>query len=124
MSDPKDPKDLDKKRTANIALPSTVSALIEQRKTKTRQTLNDQVESVHMQLWANESYRKLLDAVYPEMAVEGSLVADDFEAARMIRNEASEIGSAYVASQKLDTLRKALGVVLRRYSISRKERRE
>jgi hypothetical protein len=36
----------------------------------------------------------------------------------------NEDGNKYVASQKLATIRKALMVVMRRYGMSRKERRE
>lgn len=107
-----------------LALPTTVSGLLDLRKTKNKQTLNDQIEVVHMDLWTKEEYRILLDAVYVEQAVEGSLIADDFLAATMIRKHAKETGNKYVAGQKLDTIRKCLGVVLRRFGISRKERRD
>ncbi|MCB1773569.1 MAG: hypothetical protein KDI88_08120 [Gammaproteobacteria bacterium] len=114
----------DPKHGSVIALPPTVSDLIEQRKSKTKKTLHDQVEDLHLSLWENAAYQALLDAVYPEQAIEGSLFADDFEAARMIREAAKKKGNAYVAGQKLETLRKSLSVVLRRYGISRKERRD
>lgn len=111
-------------REAASSLPATVQGLIDQRKNKSKRTLNDQVDEIHLQLWADPSYRKLQDAVYSEQAVEGSLIADDFELARMIRVHAKKIGNPYVANQKLDTLRKSALVVARRYGISRKERRE
>ena len=66
----------------------------------------------------------MLDAVHNSDAQEGSLIADDFEAARMIRDKANDIGNAYVASKNLTTLKNSLSVVLRRYGISRKERRQ
>lgn len=105
-------------------LPENTAALIEQRKNKRSYSLNDMVEKHHLGLYENEEYQSLLEAVFPEQALEGSLIADDFEAARMIRERARDNGDGYVAKQKLDTIRKALAVVLRRYGISRKERRE
>lgn len=107
-----------------IALPRTVSALMEQKKTSNQRTLNDHVESIHLSLYEDAEYQQLIDAVYPEQAVEGSLIADDLEAARMIREKARAIGDLTVANQKLATLVKSLGVVLRRFGIGRKERRE
>jgi len=109
---------------SSIALPRTVSALMEQKKTKNQRTLNDHIESIHLSLYEEEEYQKLLDAVYSEQAVEGSLIADDFEAARMIREKARSIGDKTVTIQKLATIVKAMNVVMRRYGIGRKERRE
>jgi len=107
-----------------IALPKTVAQLIEQKKGKRQATLNDQVDQLHVLLWENQKYQAFLDAVYKEQAVEGDLKLDDAEAARMIRDEAKKQGNTYVAGQKLATIVNALNVVLRRYCISRRERRE
>ena len=106
-----------------IALPANTSDLIAQRKTELRRTLNDHVEALHLQLYDDVKYQRLLDAVYDEDAVEGSLAADNLLAAQMIRDRATEGDrDKYVAEKKLATLSKALGVVLRRYGVSRKER--
>ena len=105
------------------SLPATRQEMIAQRKGEMRRTLNDHVEDAHLVLYDNEQYQRLLDAVYDEDAVEGSLAADNLEAARMIRDFARIDGrDPYVADKKLATLSKALGVVLRRYGMSRKER--
>lgn len=106
------------------ALPTTTSEMIAQRKHEMRRTLNDHVEALHLQLYDDAKYQRLLDAVYDEDAVEGSLSADNLLAAQMIRERAAgENGrDAYVAEKKLATISKALGVVLRRYGMSRKER--
>ena len=111
-------------RVPTLSLPETIAGLMDMKKSKNKQGLNDQVDVIHQQCWIDAAYRDCLDAVHPEMAVEGSLIADDFEAARMIRDMAKDIGNGYIAGQKLDTIRKALMVVLRRYGISRKERRD
>ena len=92
------------------------------RKVKLDRTLNDEVESVHARLCEDEAYIRLLDAVYDEQAVEGSLSADNTLAAMKIRDLAHKLQSP-VKIEKLATISKSLGVVLRRYGLSRKERR-
>ena len=111
-------------KSTSISLPLTVHALMEQRKSKNQRTLNDHVEALHLSLYEDEEYQQFIEAVYSEQAVEGSLIADDLEAARMIRDKARSIGDMTVGKQKLATLVKAMNVVLRRFGISRKERRE
>jgi hypothetical protein len=87
-------------------------------------TFNDLVDDLHRQL-VNESaeYRALLRATSNAEAVEGSLLADDACAAQMIRDEAARLACADVATAKLAVIGRALGVVLRRYHASRKQRR-
>lgn len=99
-----------------------------QRAIKVERTLNDLVEDIHRMLVEDnelsDQYRKLLRAVYDAHAVEGSLAADNYEAARMIREKAVKIGSSEVAQEKLAIISMALNVVLRRYNMSRKQRRQ
>jgi hypothetical protein len=92
------------------------------RKVKLNRTLNDEVESLHNRLCEDEGYIRLLDAVYDEQAVEGSLAADNTLAAMKIRDLGRKVNSV-IADEKLATIGKALAVVLRRYGLSRKERR-
>lgn len=85
--------------------------------------LNDLVDEIHRQLTENDpAYRRLLWAVYDEQAVEGSLATDNIMAAKMIRDRAKQIDSE-IKDEKLHTIVMALGIVLRRYGQSRKERR-
>jgi hypothetical protein len=118
------------------SLPTTPNEWQAARTIKTERTLNDHVDDMHMALqFSNDEalrtkYNAYLDAVYDEDAVEGSMEADDFEAATLIRSFASESvdekstqRDPYVASKKLATLVKALRVVLRRYRASREYRR-
>jgi hypothetical protein len=95
-----------------------------ERQIKAERTLNDLVEDIHRVL-TNESaaYRGYLRAVYDAHAVEGSLAADNILAAMLIRDKAKEIGSTEVAEEKLAIINLSLGVVLRRYKASRKQRR-
>jgi hypothetical protein len=106
-------------------LPSTTADLLASRKINAERTLNDHVEDLHVQLWEDAKYKRLLYAVYDEQAVEGSLSADNILAAMRIRAEAiNRFGKdSIVATEKLATISKSLGVVLRRYNQSRKERR-
>ena len=85
-------------------------------------TLNDHVDDAHVVLWSDANYRRALEAVYDEDAVEGSLAADNFIAANLIREYARKSKNAYLEEKKLATIVKALNVVLRRYGIGRKER--
>jgi hypothetical protein len=104
-------------------LPVTVQDLEAMRRVFHQPTLNDRVDAIHVKLWANEQYRLLLDGVYDEDCVEGSQAADNLFAAVMIRTYAKDVaGDEYVAGKKAHTIVKALGVVLRRYGISRGER--
>lgn len=95
-----------------------------QRKIKSARTLNDHVEDVHLSLWDdNPEYRQFLEAVWDSDAIEGSLSIDNTMAAIMLRDKAKNIEGNPVDKKKLDTIVKSLGIVLRRYEFSRRERR-
>lgn len=106
-----------------IALPKTVSALMDQQKNKTLKTLHDQVTVIYLSLYETKEFQELLEAVYNEQSVEGTMAIDDVEAARMLRDYAESEGNGYVARQKLGTLVRSLRVVMRRYRVGREERR-
>ena len=108
--------------TRTLALPVTTQDLLSQRKMMRERTLNDHVEDVHIALWDNPDYHRALEAVYDEDAIEGSLSADNFLAAMMIRDYARDKKNPHLKDKKLATIVKALNVVLKRYGISRKER--
>jgi hypothetical protein len=116
----KKPSDLGKLREAP-PLPANVADWT--RYLKAERTLNDMVEDIHRVLIEDEQYRKYLRAVYDAHAVEGSLAADNVMAAMMIRERAKENNVADIANEKLAIINLALGVVLRRYHASRKQRR-
>ena len=105
------------------ALPLTVTDLIAGRKININKTLNDHVDEIHTALWGDPEYQKLLDAVYDDDAVEGSLAIDNSLAATRIRDWAKEHDHPYVSGKKLATIVKSLNIVLRRYGIGRTERR-
>jgi hypothetical protein len=95
-----------------------------ERHVKAERTLNDMIEDLHRILVDEDpKYRAYLRAVYDAHAVEGSLSADNILAAMIIREKAKAIGYTEVAEEKLAIINLALGVVLRRYKASRKQRR-
>ncbi|MGD9617437.1 MAG: hypothetical protein AB7H90_20255 [Alphaproteobacteria bacterium] len=113
----------DRSLVSPVPLPPTRGDLAVLRKLKAKlKPLNDQVEEVFEQLIEDEKFNRYLQAVYDEQAVEGSLAADNIGAAIMIREKALELGYS-LADEKWATISKALGVVLRRYGLSRKERK-
>jgi hypothetical protein len=108
---------------SQVPLPTSRGKLVVLRKLKAKlKPLNDQVEEVFELLIENDTFNRYLQAVYDEQAVEGSLAADNIGAAIMIRDKARELGLP-LADEKWATISKALGVVLRRYGLSRKERK-
>ena len=92
------------------------------RKFMVERTLNDHVDDIHVSLWEKSAYHTALEAVDDADAVEGSLSADNFLAAGLIRDHARETGNHHVKDKKLATIVRALNVVLRRYGIDRKTR--
>lgn len=102
-------------------VPRTVAGWV--RKTELNRTLNDQVEEIHLVLVENPEYLRWLDAVYDEQTIEGSLAADNLEAAQMIREEAKRRKITRVAEAKKATIVKAMNIVLRRYGMARTDRR-
>lgn len=98
-------------------------------KIKSQLTLNDRVMQVHNILKDHEKlsakYIAYLNAVYDSQAVEGSLSADNTLAAQMIRDYAEQKDpNDPLVEENLATISKSLGVVLRRFGYSRKERRD
>lgn len=87
--------------------------------------INGQVDEIVSRiLIEDEEFRRLLEALDPEQAVEGDLKTDDHMAALKIREAAIRNGISPLATEQLATIRKALNLVMRRYGICRKERRD
>jgi hypothetical protein len=90
--------------------------------------INDAVDALHIDLWESaEHYQRYLYATTNAEAVEGSMEADTFMAAQLIRDRAREIALAPcdepVRDETLASIAKALNVVLRRFAMDRKTRR-
>jgi len=104
-------------------LPATRDELVARKTMKRGPSLNDDVDRIHVVLWEDPIYKGFHEAVFDSDAVEGSLAADNFKAAEMIREYAKEHKDFYYVSKKnLTTLVKSMNVVLRRYHMSRHER--
>jgi hypothetical protein len=91
-------------------------------------SMNDLVQVVFAELYSeSQEFRDLLQAVWPEEAVEGNLLLDDGDAAGMMRVKARESTDAEVR-EKVGKVNKAtlihnLRVVMRRYKLGRLQRR-
>ena len=105
-------------------IPRSGREMLKHRKSSTTTSVNDAVEAVYLALLDDDDFHKAIDAVYNTQAAEGSLLADDFSACIIIRDYAKANNHTMVGLQNLATLRHCLGVVLRRFGMSRKERRE
>lgn len=111
-----------------VPLPQSSRELLLCRKKPSKASLTDLVEHIHIGLWDDASYRALWNATFDDEAVEGSVLADTFSAALRVRAVAvagvQENGFlTLVANEKLARISKALCAVVRRYGISRSERR-
>ena len=104
-------------------LPATRDEFRANRAVKQLPNLNDTVEQIIDLVWENPDYTRLLTAVEDGSAVEGSLVADDYAAARFLRDYAKENNFPSVAHEKLHAIKLAQSVVLRRYKLTRKLRK-
>jgi len=112
-----------KPRPPAPALPATVHDLLAQRRTNLRtRTLNDDVDEIHLALWNDIQYRQFFLPIWREETIEGSFIADDMRAALLIRDYAAKNNKPIAATAKLAAIQRSLGVICRRYGISRKER--
>ena len=109
-------------------IPHTTQELLASRKTRAKPSLNALVEQILVVLWQEPDFHALFQAGYDEDAVEGSRRYDRFRAVTMIREHAQdhrdEPGMEEVATRKLSTLGRALGVALANYPLSTKQRQQ
>jgi hypothetical protein len=119
---------LDTMKKNYLALPLPTAAAEWVRKTDFNRTNNDRVEDLHLKLVndpkRSAKYLDALRAVTDTEALEGSLAIDNADAARMIRDAATEAGDHVIAKLKLKAVVIHLNVVLKRYGMSRAERRQ
>lgn len=117
----------DEVKALTIPLPGTKAELMAQRKSLGKdKVLNDYIEEAFVAMYGEEgfsAFTDLLNAVWDQEAVEGSCKADDIEAARLMRDYAREQKIRMIPDKNLETISRSLNVVLRRYQMSRKERR-
>jgi hypothetical protein len=108
------------------ALPASYEDMIAGRQMALKLSLNDHVDDLHLALWKDEpeKYLRLIEAVWDEESLEGSCAADDMVLAIMIRDKAKAMGNKFVEDKKLAAIAKSHRVVLKRYGLSRRQRRD
>jgi hypothetical protein len=109
-------------RTAS--LPTTTADFLNFRKLKQKRTLNDQVEDLFLALYEKPDFQQFNEAVFNVQAVTGHLALEDGKLAEMIIDLAKLRGADEVAKQKPWTIVLVIRVVLRRYGLSRPQRRD
>lgn len=112
------------KALAEATLPTSVAKFMEWRKKQSKANLHDEVERSYLQLYEDETFRKLREAVYREQCVEGNFVDDDVASAQMLRDFAKREGNAVIMREKLSVIRRSIGIVERRYQATREQRRK
>lgn len=112
------------RRRATIKLPVTQEDLAARYNMKRESNLNDMVETYVRKMIVDDNFRKYLNELTREDALEGDLFLDDSVAAGMIRDAAIEDSNSMVSEQKLKPLIRSLKVVMRRFNISREQRRD
>lgn len=108
---------------ARIRLPATRTELLAQSEPIRPQTLYYGVSEIHLALYEDPDYQQYLNAYTRDQAVEGSIAADEFTAARIIRDYAVEHSMIMVQSATLVDIVRAHRRAMVDGHISRKERR-
>jgi len=108
-------------------VPATVAELLKLRKNLTARNLNDDVEQIHLRLWEKEEYQKYFRPIWRAESIEGNFLIDEAMAAMQVRAYAINAGNDFPIAKDRDTKLQAivnsLHVVLKRYGLTRKERR-
>ena len=109
-------------RPAN--LPATASEWV--RKAKIGLDINDEAEQAGLSLinGGNPEFLRFLNAVHNEDAVEGSIHADDYVAAQMLRNHGRSLGLPLLSNASLEKAKKAQRAWLARYGLDSATRRK
>jgi hypothetical protein len=105
-------------------LPATPEEMEALRSLQKEKPLREHIEPIVLKLISDEDYKKLIWAIYPEQCVEGSFDADDVMAAQMIRLYAKDNSIPEVASQKLSAIDKSHRQALRKFHLTRDQRRD
>lgn len=103
-------------------MPRTKAALLAQRLNKSARDFNDMVEQVLLENIDDQELGDYLEAADNDKAVTGRCDYDDVMAAHRIKELAYGMEIIPVAEEKIATIKRALGVALRRYGLTRKQR--
>lgn len=109
----------------SVPLPTTPAGWV--LKSGLKRTINDEIQAVHEAILNTPKLaEKYLDALRPvsdEESKEGRLAFEDVAAALMIKDYAAVNGHPRVAALQGGAILSSLNVVLRRYGMSRQQRR-
>ena len=111
----------EQQQTRAIRVPLTAAELVLQRKGKAMMSDTDRFEGYVLAVYDSKAFAPYREAMADGEVVEGSPRADDQEIARMCRDAARMANDEVVGRWTLDRCRHALGNVLRRFAVSRRE---
>jgi hypothetical protein len=103
-------------------LPDNIADLEAQRVVKPVFKLIDEVERAYGALYENDEFRKFREALDNDETVEGSIAADDFSAARLIREKGEDMGLKLITQANLTDISIKLRAAERRFHTDRKSR--
>ena len=101
-----------------IAIPRNSHDLMLYRKGNAKLSDVDRVEPHFLASIEKTEYKDFADAMDSGSNVEGSMRSDDQEIARIVRLQAQAAPDPVVGSWPLDRVRRAVGAVMRRYSVN------
>jgi len=107
----------------SLSFPMSVEDLMRQRATKAKVSDVDRFEPFVLAVWETKPMIAFKQAMEDGGVVEGSPRADDQEIARMCREAARSAQDTVVGRWDLDHCRRALGAVMRRFSLRRMQHR-
>lgn len=102
-------------------LPQTAIELANRNVSLKARTLFDDVNDAHLRSWDDPNYRRWFGAIHPSQTIEGAFVADDYQAATMLRDFAKLNRLPILADAKLAAIVYALHWICRRYNMSRQQ---
>jgi len=106
-------------RSKSLTFPMSIEDLMKQRATKSKMSDVDRFEPYVLAIWETNAMIAFKQAMEDGVVVEGSPRADDQEIARMCREAARSAQDTVVGRWDLDHCRRALGAVMRRFSLRR-----
>ena len=102
-----------------LSFPMSTADLLKQRKTNAKLSDVDRMEPYVLEIWEQPEMAPFKAAMDAGEVVEGSPRADDQEIARLCRDAARKAQDFVVGRWDLDHCRRAIGAVMRRFSVNR-----
>lgn len=112
-------QDVTEDQAKALSVPMSIQDLMRQRVTKAKMSDVDRFEPYVLAIWETKPMTVFKQAMEDGAVVEGSPRADDQEIARLCREAARSAQDSVVGRWDLDHCRRALGAVMRRFSLRR-----